>query len=176
MITRAGKHLTIVCAALIGVTVFVAGTVASAATERRLDYDIFSAIAPIGASSVDPRPAVGEILLLQFWASWCRSCGTLMWDMDEIVGQNPGLKYIAVSLDDEFDNARNYIRKHILYEKYGNRYFVDTNKTLSASVGISAVPTIVLVDSSGRILLQKSGHLNSADLQDLVSTFRDASK
>jgi thiol-disulfide isomerase/thioredoxin len=156
----------------LSLTVLISGAVLAGNSEQRVDYDLFAAVTPIGESAIDLRPASGEILLLQFWASWCHSCGTIMWDMDQLVTQNPGLKYIAVSLDDDFDDARSYIRKHSLYEKYSDRYFFDSDKQFSVSIGVITVPTIVLVDEHGQILVEKIGHIGSVDLQDLVSAVR----
>ena len=104
---------------------------------------------------------------MQFWASWCHSCGSIMWDMDDLVSRFGNVKYAAVSLDEQVSDAADYIRRHPLYEKYRGRYFTDDAKTLSSSLEIATVPTILLVDSHGRILVRKQGHLNSDDLKDL---------
>ena len=162
----------VIRSAFLSLTVLISGAISANDSDQRVDYDLLAAVTPIGESAVDLRPAEGEILLLQFWASWCHSCGTIMWDMDDLVTQNPGLKYIAVSLDDEFDDARGYIRKHSLYEKYSNRYFIDSDKQFSASIGVITVPTVILVDEDGKILVEKIGHIGSTDLQDFVSAIR----
>lgn len=143
------------------------------ASDRAVEFGQFDVIAPIGEGAVDPRPADGEILLLQFWASWCHSCGSLMWDIDEIVSRSDGVKYVAVSLDDEPSAAAGYIRKHKLYTKYADRYFIDTGKALSTSLGVETVPSILLVSGNGDVLLSKSGHLNSSDLGDIVAVIRN---
>ena len=154
--------------------VFFAALLLSAAglasdTGQRLDYALFGAAQPIGDGAIDPRPAEGETLLLQFWASWCHSCASLMWDMDELVSRNDGVGYVAVSIDDDAEAARDYIRKHRLYAKYANRYFVDAGKALSGSLGVVTVPTILLVNRDGDVLVRKSGHLNAADYRDFVT-------
>ena len=140
----------------------------------RVDFELFDGVQSIGDGAVDPRPGEGETLLLQFWASWCHSCSSLMWDMDELVTANDGVHYVAVSIDDVPDDARVYIRKHRLYEKYSDRYFLDSDKQLSQSLGVNTVPSIFLVDSDGTVLVRKSGHLNSADLRDFVTGMRNA--
>ena len=155
----------------LSLAVLMSGAVLASDADPRLDYDLFAAVTPIGKSAIELRPANGEILLLQFWASWCHSCGTIMWDMDELVSQNPGMKYIAVSLDDKITDAKDYIRKHSLFEKYSDRYYIDEDKQFSISLGVESVPSILLVDGNGKILVKKSGHLNSADLQEFVSAF-----
>lgn len=142
------------------------------AGEPRLQYDLFESVTPIGTGAADVRPGRGETLLLQFWASWCHSCGGVMWDMDELVSGTAGLRYIAVSLDERPADARDYIRAHKLFEKYSDRYFVDADRRLSESLGIATVPTVLLVDAEGRVLIRKSGHLNSADLNELLAAAR----
>ena len=135
---------------------------------QRLDYSLLEAADPIGDGAIEPRPDKGGTLLLQFWASWCHSCASLMWDMDERATDNAGVTYVAVSIDDAVADARNYIRRHRLYEKYSTRYFVDSGKALSGSLNVTTVPTILLVDAEGNVLVRKSGHLNGADLREFV--------
>jgi thiol-disulfide isomerase/thioredoxin len=142
------------------------------AGNARIDFGLFEEIEPLGDASAAPDAPAAGVLLLQFWASWCHSCGSLMWDMDDIVSANDGVSYLAVSLDDERGPAARYIRKHRLYDKYKDRFFIDTGKALSTSLGIETVPSILVVGPAGDILLQKSGHLNSSDLNDIVGAIR----
>ena len=95
-----------------------------------------------------------------------------MWDMDEIVSANDSVSYLAVSLDDESEAASRYIRKHKLYGKYKDRYFIDLDKALSASLDIETVPSILVVSPGGKVLVHKTGHLNSTDLYDIASAIR----
>lgn len=142
------------------------------AADGTVDFALFDEISPLGEADGAPDAPEDGVLLLQFWASWCHSCGSLMWDMDDIVSNNDGVSYLAVSLDDDAGAAASYVRKHKLYPKYKDRYFVDGDKVLSASLGIETVPSILVVTSAGDVLLHKSGHLNSTDLRDIVGAIR----
>ena len=122
---------TINRAACICLLVFAGEGVLSGDAVQRLDYDLLAAVEPLAESDIQRRPVSDEVLLLQFWASWCHSCGALMWDMDEIVSNNSGVSYLAVSLDDEVGDATEYIRRHSLYEKYKDRYFIATQITFT---------------------------------------------
>lgn len=121
---------------------------------------------PLVVSGVE-APAADSPSLLQFWASWCHSCAGLMWDMDELVNANPGVQYLAISLDETPENARAYIARHALFEKYKSRYFHDRGKVLAGHYDVVTVPTILLIDGNGDVVVRKSGHLNSTDQQDL---------
>jgi thiol-disulfide isomerase/thioredoxin len=109
----------------------------------------------------------GKPMLLQFWASWCHSCSSIMFDLDELLVQYPNTDYLAISLDDERDDALRYIEKHALYKKYNNQYFIDSDKLLSTTLGIETVPTVILLDADGNEVVRRSGHLNGTDLLHL---------
>ena len=91
-----------------------------------------------------------------------------MWDMDDFVTRFDHLKYVAISVDDRVSDAGDYIRRHPLYMKYRGRYFIDDTQGIAGALDVATVPTILLMDSDGRILVRKSGHLNSDDLRDLA--------
>jgi len=104
--------------------------------------------------------------LLQFWASWCHSCSGFMYDLDEISTstQSP---YYAISIDDKFIDAKNYLTKHPLYKKHRNRFWFDQQSKLKQSLAITTVPTLVIIDNQGKTIWRTSGHLNSDDLFEL---------
>ena len=109
----------------------------------------------------------GKPLLLQFWASWCHSCSSIMFDLDELLVQYPNTDYLAVSLDDERVDALQYIEKHALYKKYNNQYFIDSDKSLATKLEVETVPTVILFDANGNEVVRRSGHLNGTDLLQL---------
>ena len=44
--------------------------------DQRVDFALFDSVMAIGEGAADPKPGEGDTLLLQFWASWCHSCGS----------------------------------------------------------------------------------------------------
>jgi thiol-disulfide isomerase/thioredoxin len=111
-------------------------------------------------------------LLLQFWASWCHSCGTIMWDMDKLVSQHSHVAYAAVSIDKDFADASTYLKKHALAKKYADNYFFDTGGKLTNFYQVKSVPTIILLDQNDNICFRTTGHLNSDDLFELSNTMK----
>jgi thiol-disulfide isomerase/thioredoxin len=151
------------------ILILLASTTLSA--QDRLDNTQLKTLKPLVADN--SATMVGaEPVLLQFWASWCHSCAGIMWDMDELMQTYSSIQYLAVSLDEDPQNARDYIRQHALFEKYSDRYFHDENKVLAGQMGVETVPTILLIDGNGEVVVRKTGHLNSKDKQDLVSAMK----
>ncbi len=109
----------------------------------------------------------GRPVLLQFWASWCHSCSSIMFDLDELLQLYPDTDYLAVSMDEKRDDALQYIQKHALYKKYNDQYFIDSDKILATKLGVETVPTVILFDAERNEVVRRSGHLNSNDLLQL---------
>ena len=121
----------------------------------------------VSLSDVDQFQATvksGQPLILQFWASWCHSCGSVMWDLHDIVKQYPNTQYLSISIDDNRQTALNAIQQHQLYKKHSERYFIDANEQLTNWFAIKTVPTILFINADGKVVHRHSGHINSEDL------------
>ncbi len=154
-----------------GLLVFIFVASAQLSAQDTLDEAQLSTLKPLVTNNSAPLVDNGPVLL-QFWASWCHSCAGIMWDMDELLQTYSSIQYLAVSLDEDPKNAREYITRHALFEKYSDRYFHDENKQLAGQLGVETVPTILLISSNGDVMVRKTGHLNSQDKQDLVRAIK----
>lgn len=137
------------------------------AEDPRMTVDL--AVLPLTPLSAQPsKPLEGKPLLVQFWASWCGSCGSIMWELDELQRAHPNTTYLAVSTDDQAEPARRYVQKHALYKQRSESFVHDAGAVWASAFAVETVPTIVLLDARGQVLHRHLGHLNSADIQ----TFR----
>lgn len=111
-------------------------------------------------------------VLLQFWASWCGSCGKLMWDLDGLAAAHPQVAYRAVSIDAQRSDALR-VRSSPLFARHPDRYLQDATGELARRLAVQAVPTLVVLDRAGTERWRHVGHVNSADLQQLRRTLAD---
>lgn len=105
--------------------------------------------------------------IIQFWASWCHSCGSILWDIDKILDNHPDVEYLAVSIDDNFQSALNYIKKHSLYKKYTKSFYHDTQHQLKKRFEVDTIPSIFVINKLDKVVYRHQGHLNSTDLNIL---------
>jgi cytochrome c biogenesis protein CcmG, thiol:disulfide interchange protein DsbE len=92
----------------------------------------------------------GEIVYLDFWASWCAPCKSSFPWMNEIQKEfeNKNFKIIAINLDNSKDEAERFLSEHtsnitILFDQ--------TGKTPEL-YGVHSMPSSYLIDTSGRIV------------------------
>ena len=117
----------------------------------------------------------GQLSLVQFWASWCHSCAATVFDVFDITKENDELHYITVSIDEDKGAARSYLKKHPLAAKISGSSYIDSNKLMSQTFDIQTVPTLLLIDANGKVVLRHEGHLNSTDKVNFVRTLEGLS-
>ncbi|HRQ66637.1 MAG TPA: TlpA disulfide reductase family protein [Xanthomonadaceae bacterium] len=117
---------------------------------------------PLRGADLEGRP-----LLLQFWASWCRSCMSLMDEVDELAERFPGVRYLAISLDDDIESGQRYLDRLALFAKHPGRFYFDQDGDLKSRLAVLTVPTFIIVDATGDEVHRHVGHINSAELQAL---------
>lgn len=112
----------------------------------------------------------GQPMLLQFWASWCRSCSGISSEMERLVQSKPSrLRFLSVSIDETTEEARRTVaqRKSPFLSQHA---FHDHQQQLRHALKVESVPTIVLIDRNGTILLRKEGHLAAHEYLEIKDT------
>ncbi len=103
----------------------------------------------------------GEVLVVNFWASWCAPCLRELPILDgwNTTWQNAGARVIAVSIDSKAPNARAFVAKTDLKLSV----WLDGPQGLAAQLDLPAVPTSYVIDRTGRVVLRIEGS-SPADL------------
>lgn len=122
-----------------------------------------------GGNTIRGESLPDQPVLLQFWESWCRSCGQLMSEMDEVAGRFPAVRYLVISTDDDPADAWRRLESHPLFPEDPGRFLHDTGGRLAGRFDVTTVPTVLVIDADGRERLRHSGHFNSSELKRLAS-------
>jgi peroxiredoxin len=91
----------------------------------------------------------GSVVLVNFWATWCGPCREEMPHLNRLYDKyrGSGLQLLGVNVDDDSRNAIG------MAHKMGVRFpvLLDSEKTVSKSYEVSAMPSTVLIDRDGRV-------------------------
>jgi peroxiredoxin len=91
----------------------------------------------------------GEVVMINFWATWCGPCRQEMPKLDEIFAryQRAGFTLLGVNIDEDM------VRAQRLADELGVSFplLFDNEQNVSRLYDVQAMPMTVLVDRSGRV-------------------------
>lgn len=91
----------------------------------------------------------GQVVLLDFWASWCAPCREEMPFLDILQQKygRQGLKVLIVNIDNEPKNALEFLEKHSIRLVP----IWDQRKKVVSAYDVQTMPTTLLIDQKGWI-------------------------
>ena len=109
----------------------------------------------------------GEVLVVNFWASWCAPCRHELPVLDawNTAWRDAGARVVAVSIDTKVANAREFVAR----DKLDLTVWIDGPDGLAAELDLPAVPTTYVLDRAGRAVLRIEGS-SPAELELLHDT------
>jgi len=116
----------------------------------------------------------GQVVLLNFWASWCPPCVHEMPSMSQLNAtlEDKPFSVLAVNLGEPRANIEQFIKKHPV----NFSVLLDPKKTLPKAWNVFAFPTSFIIDKQGKIRFSVAGGIdwNEQPVRDAIdSLLRD---
>jgi thiol-disulfide isomerase/thioredoxin len=109
-----------------------------------------------GGKNVRLSELRGQVVMINFWASWCGPCRQEMPLLDELHSRYKGLGFtvLGVNVEEDSRKADGLLRQipvsfPVLY---------DTENAVSEMYGVNAMPTTVMVDRNGNMRYLHKGY------------------
>lgn len=106
------------------------------------------ALSPVGQQkNTDLNQYKGQVLYIDFWASWCGPCAKSFPFMNEMHRQlkDRGLQIIAVNLDENPDDAKAFLAK--MPAEF--TVLADLTKQCAKDFDVKAMPSTYIIDKQG---------------------------
>lgn len=97
----------------------------------------------------------GSVVLLDFWASWCRTCERVFPLLNELVRElgGRGLRVLGVNLDVDPSDALDFLARHAAEFDLA----ADPSGACPAAFGVEGMPTAYLIDRRGVVRFRIEG-------------------
>jgi peroxiredoxin len=93
----------------------------------------------------------GKVIVLTFWASWCRPCQTEMADLHELIGKHPEWKDKVVVIAASIDEDKQAAIKRLKEKGWDRTRNVWTDTKAMRAYHAAALPTVYLIAPDGKI-------------------------
>jgi thiol-disulfide isomerase/thioredoxin len=108
----------------------------------------------------------GNTLVVGLWSTWCVPCRRELPQLQEFAAKHQNVSVVAVNLGDKLDSVAAYAKEIGLTMPV----VVDTEGRISSALGVTSVPSTLVIDSSGKVIATHVGEITADELAVLVGT------
>jgi thiol-disulfide isomerase/thioredoxin len=141
-------------------------TTGTAAPIRQGDIAPAVAMTTLVGERLELSPQAGQMIWLNFWASWCRPCQAewpgLNQAQQDLAGE--GLRLVAISVNEQPDKVQAFLAAH----PAAFAVALDPHGELAARFAVAGFPTHVLIDKAGIVRAIVRGPLDERRARRLL--------
>ena len=141
--------------------------------DQPIDLPITAPIPALTGEPVKVSDFIGNITLLNFWATWCPPCRSEMPSFERLYKQMKGAKFRIVAVD--AGEHRSQVASFIEKNKYTFPIYLDESNVLSSIFAARGLPSTYLVNKEGKVIAVRIGAMeyDQAELIKLLKELAD---
>ena len=122
------------------------------------------ALKTLGGESVTLNQTRGKVVVLDFWATWCPPCREELPHIEKLREEFAGqVQFFGVN-DEESGTVKDFLRK----QAYDLTVLLDGKKQVHREYGVSAIPTMFIIDKQGVIREHFIGSRSESKLRQAI--------
>jgi cytochrome c biogenesis protein CcmG/thiol:disulfide interchange protein DsbE len=116
-----------------------------------------------------PAEFRGRVVLVDFWATWCLPCKAQAKLLEAAYPRysRDDVQFLAVNVSERKDVVKKYVGEH----PFPYPVLLDPDGTTSDQFNLVALPSLMIINPTGKVTYFRAGLIGRKDLEDLL---RDA--
>jgi peroxiredoxin len=150
-----GGTVVLLLGAAVGQRLGGTSYVVSVPTEKQTSLEMEITGPTLQGTEVSTRQLRGSIILVDFWATWCRPCVAELPNVKRVyeLYHQDGFEVIGISLDNERQRLEQFIEeKHVPWPQIFYPEQKGWENPLAAKYRINAIPATFLLDRQGYVI------------------------
>jgi len=108
----------------------------------------------------------GRVVVLDFWATWCPPCRRELPVIEKLSAEFADKVLFYGVNDEDSSTVKDFVKKN----QYHMTVLMDNNKEVHRQYGVSAIPTLLIIDKQGIIRKLFVGSRDEATLRKAVQS------
>lgn len=127
-------------------------------------------LAALGGGRMSLADFQGEIVVVDFWASWCGPCKLQAKVLEKLHEELDGrVQFLAVNLGEDPLTVEKYVARNA----FPYPVLLDPDERLGNDMGIFVLPTVMILDREGSIAYLRAGISDGPTLRDALEAASD---
>jgi thiol-disulfide isomerase/thioredoxin len=116
--------------------------------------------------SLGPGDFPGQVVLVDFWATWCGPCQIQAKILESLHGdyKGKGVQFLAANVGEDEDTVKDFLEKR----PFPYPVLLDPDDSVSSDLGVYALPTLMIVDKKGKISSIEPGLADGPTLRQML--------
>lgn len=135
---------------------------------------------PVSASKVDtgfqlpsvdgrtlgPKSFPGQVVVVDFWATWCMPCRIQAQILEPIYQQykGRGVQFLAADWGEGPDEVKKFLKE----KPFPYPVLLDSDQAVGAKLGLTALPTLMVLSKKGEVVYFESGLVDADSLHEIL--------
>jgi thiol-disulfide isomerase/thioredoxin len=135
------------------------------AGDRPPQSDLGFRLKAVDGRTLGPKDFPGQVVVVDFWATWCLPCHVQARILEPLHRdfKGKGVQFLAANVGEEESTVRSFLKD----KPFPYPVLLDPEDKVSTKLGVVALPTLMVIDKTGKVALFHTGVADAATLRKI---------